>query len=440
MGRRVGVIGGSVAGLLAARALRDHASEIVLFERDGLPDSPRLRKSAPQAAHAHVLLARGAQLLSYWFEDLFEELAERGCLTADISHACNWFHFGTWKRRIDSGVVVHFQSRLLLEHLIRQRVLEQSAVTFRQGSVVSVDWTQHRPTVRLESGEEDSFDLLVDASGRGSKMRRWMADAGYPAPPIDRVEVNVSYTSARYRPNAARDYQGLLLYPTPPEERRAGGILPVEGGEALVSLFGWCGERVPPTDEGMQEYARTLAQPEIAQFLESAERTTEFRTFHYKEARRLRVDRSELAPRTCLMGDALCSVDPVFGQGMTLAALQAHELTQCFENSVDLERSARDFNRRALRATDAAWMLSTGEDLRYPEVQGKRPPGISLSHWYTGIIHRLAAQDDDIYRRFARVMNLLEGPTHLFHPKVATKVLLSALRPPKPVERRPTGQ
>lgn len=244
-----------------------------------------------------------------------------------MSEACNWFHFGTWKRRIDSGVTVHFQSRLL----------------------------------------------------------------------------------------------------------------PIEGGDVLVSLFGWCGESAPATDAGMQEYAGTLPQQEIAEFLKSAERKTDFRTFHYKEARRLRIDRRPLPPRTCLMGDALCTVDPVFGQGMTLAALQAYELSKCFEGSTDLGRSAREFNRNALRATDTAWLLSTGEDFRYPEVKGKRPPGIAVSHWYTRGIHRLVAQDDEVYRRFARVMNLLAGPLHLFHPRVATKVLLSSLRPPKPVVKRPTG-
>lgn len=439
MGFRVGVIGGSVAGLLAARSLRDIASEIVLFERDEVPTAPTLRKSAPQAAHAHVLLARGAELLASWFDDLFEELASEGCLTADISAANNWFHFGTWKRRIDSGVLVHFQSRLLLEHVIRKRVLAQTGVSFRRATVTTVEWRDHRPTVHLHDGATDTFDLLIDASGRGSKMLKWMADADYSAPVIERVEVNVTYTSARYRPEAPRDYQGLLVYPTPPDGLRAGGILPVERGDVLLSLFGWCGEAAQESDSGMLEYAQTLPQPDIAEFLGTAERLTDFRTFHYKEARRLRVDRATLPPRTCLMGDALCSVDPVFGQGMTLAALQAQELTRCFENGADLDKAAIQFNRRALSTTDTAWLLSTGEDFRYPHVEGKRPFGISLSHWYTSNVHRLVARDDDIYRRFARVMNLLEGPEHLFHPKVAAKVLLASLRPPRPVEERPTA-
>lgn len=418
------VVGGSIAGLLAARVLSAEFEQVLLFERDDLARAGA-RKGTPQAQHAHVLLGAGSSVLERLFPDLFEGIAAQGGRYVDMSQHNNWFHFGVWKRRFECGIGAHAQSRLLLEAELRRRVLALPNVRWSRATIAGVAWPENAP--RLSVGEERiDVDFLVDASGRGSKLPAWLEAAGFPRPRDEEVAVDVTYTSARYRFSGQRDWLGVLVYPEPPHEKRAAAVLPTETGEVIVSLFGWCGERAESSDREFLAFAESLPQPEVAWFLRQATRVSEFCQYRYREARlRHYEELARLPPATIALGDALCSVDPVFGQGMAVAALSAEVLASSLASARD---PARAYWSRVPSAYRTAWQLSTSEDLRYPEVVGRRGLSTSFSHWYTGHVHRLTAVDDDVYRRFARVMHLLEPPTHLFHPSVLGKVMLSALR------------
>lgn len=418
------VMGGSIAGLLAARVASDHFERVLLFERDDLSDADA-RKGAPQAHHVHVLLAAGSALLQRFFPDLFAGIAAQGGRYVDMSQHNNWFHFGVWKRRFECGVRSHAQSRLLLEAELRWRVLALPNVQLRRASVDGVGWPARSPQL-LVGEERVDVDFLVDASGRGSKLPAWLEAAGFQRPREEAVVVDVTYTSAHYEFTGERDWVGVLVYPQPPQGKRAAVVLPTETGKVIVSLFGWCGERAESSDEAFRAFAESLPQPEVAWFLGRARRVSEFRQYRYREARLRHYEELPRRPAaTIALGDSLCSVDPVFGQGMTVAALSAEVLERCLAE--DAGDPARAYWSRIPAAYRTAWQLSTGEDLRYPQVVGRRPFGTGLSHWYTGHVHRLASVDDDVYRRFARVMHLLEPPAHLFHPSVLGKVMLSAL-------------
>jgi 2-polyprenyl-6-methoxyphenol hydroxylase-like FAD-dependent oxidoreductase len=418
------VVGGSVAGLLAARVLSAQFEQVLLFERDDL-GKPGARKGAPQAQHVHVLLAAGSAVLQRLFPEIFEEIAAQGGRYVDMSQYNNWFHFGVWKRRFECGIRAHAQSRLLLESVLRRRVLELPNVRYLRASVDSVAWPENAPRLRTDQAHYD-VDFLVDASGRGSRLPAWLEAAGFPRPRDECVVVDVTYTSAHYRFAGQRDWVGLLLYPEPPHGKRAAAVLPTETGEVIVSLFGWCGERAGPTDEEFGAFAESLPEPEVAWFLRQSTRVSELSQYRYREARLRHYGKlARLPPATVALGDALCSVDPVFGQGMSVAALSAEVLERALASATE---PARAYWSGVSSAYRSAWRLSTGEDLRYPEVSGRRPLGTSLAHWYTAHVHRLTAVDDDVCRRFARVMHLLEPPAHLFHPSVLGKVMLSALR------------
>jgi 2-polyprenyl-6-methoxyphenol hydroxylase-like FAD-dependent oxidoreductase len=257
-------------------------------------------------------------------------------------------------------------------------------------------------------------------------MPDWLEAAGYDRPREETVTVDVSYCSARYRFHGKRDWMGLLVYPEPPAGRRAAALLPTETGEVIVSQFGWCGEKLAADDAAFTEFAASLPQPEVAEFLAQAVRVSDFHAYRYREARlRHYAELSRRPPATIVIGDALCSVDPVFGQGMTVAALAGNVLERALAEQDD---AAGAYWREVRHAYRGAWQLSTGEDFRYPEVSGARPFGTAFTHWYIGHVHRLTGVDEDVYRRFARVMHLLEPPAHLFHPSVAGKVLLAALK------------
>ena len=169
MARVAAVIGGSVAGLLAAKVLSSRYERVLIFERDDVTQAGP-RKGAPQAHHVHVLLAAGGEALSELFPDLFESIASEGGLYVDMSQNNNWFHFGVWKRRFESGVKAHSQSRFLLERELAARVLASPGVELLQRGVDSVSWRSGRPELTAGEGSFE-VDLLVDASGRGSRAR-----------------------------------------------------------------------------------------------------------------------------------------------------------------------------------------------------------------------------------------------------------------------------
>jgi flavin-dependent dehydrogenase len=256
-------------------------------------------------------------------------------------------------------------------------------------------------------------------------MPKWLETAGFSRPENESAAVNVTYTTARFRPSVERDWRCVLIYPSPPLEKCAGAVVPTETGEVLVSLFGWCGEHTEPNDAAFLEFAQGLPRSEIAELIASSERTSPFRQYHYKEARLNHYERlTRFPPATVVTGDALCSVDPVFGQGMTVAALAAEVLAASARDcNGDLERLARRFRSDVVRAYRTAWSLSTTEDFRYPEVAGARPFGTSIAHFYTRRVHELTATDADVARRFASVMHLLAEPRVLFHPSVLWKVV-----------------
>lgn len=428
------VVGGSIAGLLAARVLSSAFERVLVLERDDLSRAGP-RQGVPQANHAHVLLAAGSAVLERLFPGLFRTIEQAGGLCIDSSEYNNWFHFGCWKRRFESGIRGHAQSRLLLEAELRRRVLALPNVTLRHARVENLAWPAGKPQLSI-GAERVDVDFLVDASGRASKLPELLEAAGFERPREESVVVDVMYTSARFSPQRKRDWLGLLLYPEPPLGKRAGAALPLETGEVIVSMFGWCGERSQHDDASFRAFAESLPQPELAEFLAGATRVSDFHQYNYREARlRHYASLSRLPPCTIAIGDALCSVDPVFGQGMTVAALSAGVLEQCLSTTDD--DPARRYWARVPAAYRTAWELSTTEDFRYPEVAGRRPFGIRAAHWYTAQVHRLTASDDDVYRRFARVMHLLEPPSHLFHPSVMRKVLMRSLsrHPSEPLPR-----
>jgi flavin-dependent dehydrogenase len=436
LGQRLLIVGGSIAGLLAARALSPSFAEVVVVDRDTLPDAPAWRKGAAQSHHGHVLLAAGEAVLERFFPGLFVDLAGAGAATLDMSETSNWFHLGSWKRRFASGMRVRVQSRELLEHAIRQRVRALPNVRFSQGVVAGLDLRGGSPEVNID-GRKQVADFVIDASGRGARLPDWLVQNGHAAPRVERVAISVNYASARYVSAVPRDWDGLVIYPEPPAGKRGGYIFPMEDGSLLVNLLGWCGEAPAADDAGFLEYARSLPQPEIHAYLEHAERRGVFRSYRHGESRWHRYDAlSDFPDSLAAVGDALCCFDPVYGQGMSAAALTAELLADCAARATSLGALAHGFRKAAPRVLEAPWKLAATEDWRYPSAGGGTF-ALRALQWYTAHVQWLTGTDDAVYRRFMRVINLLDPPTSLFHPSVVGKVAVSALRGPRRVLERP---
>lgn len=452
-GHRAAVIGGSMAGLLAARVLSDHFDEVTIIERDRLPDAPTDRRGVPQARHAHVLLARGLDVLDELFPDLADELAMEGAERADFGTDIRWQSFGTWKVRFPSGIRCSFQSRALLESVIRRRALARPGVRVRDGlraaGLVADPSGRRLVGVRVgraggSEGSEDELipaDLVVDASGRGSRTPAWLEALGYAAPQVSTVTVHVGYSSRVYRRPATPpgSWKGVYVLGTPPMGR-AGVILPIEGDRWMVTLIGLLRDYPPAEEAGFLEFARGLASGELYNAIRHAEPIGEIACHRIPAHQWRRYEKAARLPEgLVVLGDALCSFNPIYGQGMTTGALAALALGRCLREQArargpcEIDGLSAAFRARAAEVIEAPWRLATGEDLRFPEVEGERPRALPLYNWYAGHVHMLCGYDPAVSERFYRVQHLLARPRALFHPRVALAVLRRQLG----LDRRP---
>lgn len=435
------VIGGSVAGLLAARALSDHFENVILIERDPQPESPIARKGVPQGHHVHVLLKSGELALEEFFPGIVDELVSNGSRKVDFSKDIRWFHFGHWKMRYDSGFNVMVQSRPLLEYTIRQRLSALKNVSFYYGHsvdevIASPDKTRvvgvrvHSVDDRAEA-QDLTADLVVDASGRGSKTPQWLEELGYARPAETQVKIGLTYSSQFFEAPAqhTEDWTLMALNPAVNGGTRAGYVFPVEGNRWLVTFGGYSGDKTPQTGDTFVEYAKGLATPDIYNVIKDLTPISEVKVFNVPHTTRRHYESLSRFPAgLVVMGDSFCAFDPVFGQGMSSAAKQAvalHTLLKQhgYDGSVAF---AQRLHKRLAGVVLAPWLLATSEDFRYPKTEGKKAFFIPFLHWYSAHVFALSATDKEVYNAFRVVMHLQSGPEALFKPSIVWKVLRRA--------------
>jgi 2-polyprenyl-6-methoxyphenol hydroxylase-like FAD-dependent oxidoreductase len=427
------VLGASMSGLLAARVLSDHFERVFVVERDVLPESDDVRKGVPQSLHAHGLLASGYRVMDRYFPDMMDELAALGAPRGDVCGDFLWFQYGRWKLRHDAGLGGICVSRPCLEAAIRRRVKALPAVTFLDsvnGVRPKLDEVAGRVTgliVRRRGGQGDEVldaDLVVDASGRGSQSPKWLEDDGFGRPDELHVKVDVGYATRTFerRPGDFFDSMGGIISGTPPESTRYGAVLAAEGDRWVVTLVGTMGD-YPPIEEGdWVRFAATLPVPAVHELVTSAKPLTDIVSYRFPANQRRLFEKMPRFPSGYLVvGDALCSFNPIYGQGMSVAATEAAALDESLPPGLD--GLSRRFYDRARRIVDIPWAIATGEDLRFPQVDGQRPPGFALLNRYLDRVHAVASVDPAVCRRFFEVLSLPAPPTALMAPSIAWRVL-----------------
>jgi 2-polyprenyl-6-methoxyphenol hydroxylase-like FAD-dependent oxidoreductase len=460
---RAVVIGGSMAGLLAARVLSDHFDRVTILERDDYPVTPEPRKGVPQGRHAHVLLGRGQRILEELLPGFSKDLAGCGAVVLDAAADVAWLTPAGWARRSPSDLDMLSCSRHLLEWAGRRRVaaLErvrivegvevQRLLPAADGTGVKGIWVRHRGQTRGGHPIEGEVraDLIVDAGGRGSRAPRWLFELGYDAPEDTVVDSSLAYASCVFEIPASHDcrWRALYIQAQPPEGTRGGLIVPIEGDRWLVTLSGR-GSDAPPTDEqGFFAFARSLRSPVLYDAIKGAERVSPISGYRGTENRLRHFERMSRWPTGfVVLGDACCAFNPVYGQGMTTAALGAvtlgdslHAFRGRFDNPLSSVRLARDFQRRLARVIRTPWEMSTGEDYRYPTTVGGSPNWLTRwKHRYADRIVRLSTHDPKVHHAFLRVMHMLRSPASLFHPRVLWSMLRHALRKGRPAQDEPS--
>jgi len=429
------VIGASMAGLLAARVLSDHFRQVTLIERDLLPAGAEHRRGVPQARHTHGLLASGRDVLEKLFPGFSQALIARGALTSDVVRESRWFFEGGLHARAASDLNGLLVSRPTLEAAVRERVLAIPNIVRRDNITVEGLEFRDSAVAGVRAGSESiAASLTVDATGRGSKTPQWLAKLGYEKPAEEVVQIALGYATRyfRRRPGDLDGDKAAVIPPTP-DEKRGGVILSQEDDRWVVTLVGHF-DRYPPEQlPGFLEFARTLPAPFIYDVIRNAEPIGEPASARFPASIRRRYDRLRRFPGGyVVMGDAICSFNPVYGQGMSVACLEAIELDKTLrESGSDV---ARRFFARAAKVVDIPWSIAVGNDLRMKEAVGPRTAAVRFINWYMSKVHKAAHTDPVPALAFHKVANLLAPPPSIMAPRIALRVLRANLRRNTPVE------
>jgi 2-polyprenyl-6-methoxyphenol hydroxylase-like FAD-dependent oxidoreductase len=432
------VVGAGVAGLLAARALADHVDDVLVLERERLADAAEPRGHVPQGRHLHLLLSAGLDLLVGWFPGIDDELESLGAVRVDGTRA--WVHqSGGYRTRGDWGRPVLSLTRPLLEQVVRRRVASHPGVALRDGVLVDrVEAVPGRVTGVVVDGEVLRADLVVDCSGRSSRIAHQLEAAGILSPPVSRVGIDCAYTSG-FLPRSADDFEGsfLICGTSPPESFRVGALLPVEGERWMVTLAGVHGD-VPGTGpDEVVAFARSLPTPALGQLVERRGPLSATTSYRFPSSRRRHYETVPAPPAGLVtLGDAACSFNPIYAQGMACAALQARALAEAVaDTSVRCDVLPARFNRSAAHIIDAPWAIAVGADFLHPRTTGPKAPGTDMANRYTQRLVRATHHSLPLARTFNRVVNLVEPPTALVRPSVVARVAADSVtgrraRPP----------
>lgn len=437
------IIGGGISGKLAARVLSEFFKEVVMIERDQESVRPVPRKGARQGEHLHALLHAGAHGLEELFPGITEKFYESGALKINSTKDLAWFHHGVWKLRFDGGYTTALQTRPHLEWHIEQYIKAiPNVLIYYNHNVKNYFYNieENRITgveVITANNSTKTFiaDVVVDASGASSFTTNWLKQVGVDIPQ-HKVEIGLSYVTQLFQlpENCSRDWMIKLIYPNPPHEKIGGSLSKVEGDQYISTIMSYEYEinekQVLENEHGFIELSKRLPKLDIYDEIKDGtpiSKTSVFRVPHiiWKRFDKVR----NLPAGLLLIGDTVCRIDPVFGQGMSIAVLEAMALQKLFlKKSNNLQKTITIFHKKIAKIISVIWNMVVTEDFRYSGTSGKKPIGLKFQQWYAKQIFLLSSEDEKVYNTFIKVMNLVKPMTILMKPGILIKVLAMSFR------------
>jgi 2-polyprenyl-6-methoxyphenol hydroxylase-like FAD-dependent oxidoreductase len=448
------VIGGSLAGMCAARVLSDHFDKVTIIERDAYPSTLEFRQGVPQARHVHNLLARGLREFESFFPGFEARMRERGAVPVETGWdtATLWPH--GWAPRAHTGLRQLYASRVLIEGTVLEFCRRLPNVTYLERTEVSALRAapgRQRYCTGVEVRTRDDgqtrtleADLVVDASGAHSKSGEWLQQLGVTVPEEETVEGYSGYSSRWFASDKAWPsdwwWKVLFLRLATPAQPYFIGFFPIENQRWLLSYIG-VNKAYPPRGEADFTTAlERLTTPVVHQMVRRMEsvspvyssRATRNRWRHY-ERWRTPLD------RFVAIADAACSFNPRFGQGMSAATVSARILQQCLARyGVADSRLPRAFFAAQARFQRTPWLFAAGDDLRLPMSEGNRSLSIRVFNWYRPQL--VTCPDPQVGARLGQVTQFLRPISSLFAPQIVSRVLVASTgRRIKIIRRKPAS-
>ena len=422
------VLGASLAALTAASGLSEAFREVILVDRDEVIDVREARRGVPHGRHVHGLLAQGARVMEDLFPEITAEMVAAGCPLTDLAGTVRWYFQGKRLQQARSGLINVAARRPVLEYHVRRRVQALENVRFLQrhdvtGLVFSDDGNRvlGARVQPSEGGAEETIlaDLVIDATGRGSRMPVWLQEQGYPRVPEEGTKIDLGYATRHYK-TLRTDVFGTdhSILPCGP---RGAFFTKTDSGLFELTIYGTLGDHPPTDPEGYNAFAKTLDAPEIYEAVADAEPLDDAVLFRFPKTGRRRYELLPRIPdRLLMLGDSIASFNPLYGQGMTLALLEAHALRE--ELRKGRIPDSTQFMKKLARIVDPVWKMAEGTNLADPRVEGERPRALKLMLGYMAKVQQAAAKDPAVTKAFMSAAALVE-PNALMRPGTILRVL-----------------
>src|SRR5271163_2473294 len=430
------VIGGSVAGLLAARVLADHFAGVTVIEKDAWPVDGAARTGVPQGRHTHILLPSGAQVLERLFPGRIAELVRDGARKFDYGRS-RFYVGGTWLPRVATKLDSFAQTRPFLEEHLRRWVgeLPNVRIVYETNVFAPLFESANARVAGLEIGkggadrEQLRADLVIDATGRHSRLPGWLAENGFGDVPETKIGIDLGYATGRFQVPAdvLPDHPMLYIVGPPPEKTRVGVVFQVENEIAFGGLAGYHGDYPPAELDGFLEFAKSLSQPDVYKVLSRAKLCGPIAQYRIPAPVRRHYHKMRRFPAGILpIGDAICSFDPAFGQGMTVAALEAEILSRCLMQGLSEEGLGRAYLRAVSRCLDVPWTLCCDENFKYPQTTGPRSYFFPFTRRYKDFL--MTCGDPVVLAEIYKVLTLTAPPQILLRPDIPMRALSRKIR------------
>lgn len=436
------VLGGGLTGMLAATVLAPHA-EVHIVERDLLPGTPAPRKGLPQAQHAHLLWSGGARIIESLLPGITQRWLTAGARRIPLPTGLVSLTSAGWLRRWPEMQYLIACSRDLLDWVVRQQVLAHPRIRVhtRTEPVGLCGTAGHITGVHVRDNatgdvQQLHADLVIDATGRGSAATAWLAALGLPPVPEEHVDSGLAYATRIFQAPAGTAHWPVVNVQSDarvPAPGRTATLVPIESARWLVTLSGTRGGQPTREASAFLPFARNVRHPIVADLIADAEPLTDVRLSRSTVNRRRRFDLLRTWPRGLIvLGDAVATYNPLYGQGMSVAAQEAAALRDALNRyGLAAPDLARRLQRTVGRLTQAPWAMATGQDILYPGAIGPQPPAATrLLRGYTDRLLKTATGDPAVTRALLDVMTLSAPLQRLLRPDVAARVLLGPVQPP----------